>query len=186
MGRDLRAEELVERLSARADDPAWSSLPVFPPLPRMGDATRLHQHAGLAYAHAHWALPDHYVADPSRVHGWRRLARRAKRAAASVVFRALRRYLHEERELLGHLVRLNDAMAARCDALSDAYDRLAEELDDRLGMVTQSIEELMVQLHHRTMADRASKEKGPTADAGTNHVGVPARAELGTRDPHGA
>ncbi len=34
------------------------------------------------------------------------------------MFRALARYLHEERELLGHLVRMNDALARRCDELA--------------------------------------------------------------------
>ncbi len=76
----------------------------------------------LDYLHTHWALPDQ--PDPAAGRG---LRGRLRGMSGRLVFGALGRYLREERELLAHLVRLNDALSARCDELADRCQQLADQ-----------------------------------------------------------
>jgi hypothetical protein len=52
--------------------------------------------------------------------------------AGRLTFRALGRYLHEERELLAHMVRMNEALARRCDELARAIaDRQVADAENQ-------------------------------------------------------
>ncbi len=117
----------------------WAPSPTEP-LPRPDPADPLRAHAGLSYAHQHWALPDSPLADspladsppadspPARATG---LRGRLRALVAAQVFGSLNSYLRQERELIGNLVRLNDSMAQRCDDLTEEVEALRAELDRR-------------------------------------------------------
>jgi len=62
------------------------------------------------------------------------------------VFYAFRHYLQAERDLIGHLVRLNDDLAERCDELTEAHRELLDELDSRFADAATSQEKLATML----------------------------------------
>ncbi|HUY65005.1 MAG TPA: hypothetical protein VMV14_10895 [Acidimicrobiales bacterium] len=111
---DLDPRELLERLHADRRLPAWD-----PPAPSPALAgwrqRPMRDEEPLEYLHGHWALPEQF--DPATAGGgWRgRLVGLFGRLA----FRVLGPYLHSERELLARVVRMNDALARRCDELAD-------------------------------------------------------------------
>ena len=48
-----------------------------------------------------------------------------------LTFRVLGRYLREERELLAHMVRVNEALERRCDELTLRCQQLNQDMIDR-------------------------------------------------------
>ena len=135
----LGASELVEQVRERANRLAWTP-PAHEPLERTLDRPRLHDHPGLTYAHRHWALPDHSSETGRGPKAW------VRRIVGRFVFYALRHYLQEERDLIGHLVRLNDDLAQRCDELTEAHRELLDELDHRFSDAATSQEKLATML----------------------------------------
>jgi hypothetical protein len=139
----LRADELVQQVRERADRMALSPT-VHQPLARVLKPWRLQDHEGLDYAHHHWTLPDTYV------EARRGLRARVRRVVGRLVFVVLGKYLREERELMGHLLRLNDAMAKRCDELGDAHRGLLEQLDGRFSEIAVSQQKLATMFNRGT------------------------------------
>lgn len=135
----LRASELVEQVKERANRLVWTP-PVHEPLERTLERRRLHDHPGLSFAHRHWALPDHSSESGGGPKAW------VRRVVGRFVFYALRHYLQAERDLMGHLVRLNDDLAKRCDELTEAHGELLDELDSRFSGAATSQERLATML----------------------------------------
>jgi len=102
--------EFLERLQGEHRTLRWAPLP--PAVPGQWGDHPLAGTESLRYLQEHWTLPDGPDAPGKGVRG------RLSTIVTRLVFRALGRYLHEERELLGHLVRMNDALARRCDELA--------------------------------------------------------------------
>jgi len=100
----------LERLQGEHQTLRWSPLP--PEFPEQWRQVPLAGSESLRYLHEHWVLTDAPAGSGGGVRG------RLASVAGRVVFRALARYLQDERELLGHLVRMNDALARRCDELA--------------------------------------------------------------------
>ncbi|HUC38183.1 MAG TPA: hypothetical protein VMR97_13800 [Acidimicrobiales bacterium] len=109
----LDPRELLESLRREHRALRWE------PLLPSDELHRWHEHPmrdeeSLAYLHRHWRLPDSF-SKPGATEGFRdRIARRL----GGLMFRTLQPYLHAERELMANLVRMNDALAKRCDDLA--------------------------------------------------------------------
>jgi hypothetical protein len=99
--------------------------------------------ADLAYLHEHWTLPDSF--DPGVAGGG--LRGRVVSAIGRVTFRVIGPYLREERALLGHLVRVNDALEQRCDALTLRCEQLEQDMVDRQVAEASNLAELALWLH---------------------------------------
>jgi len=96
----------------------------------------------LAYLHERWAASASVGRSAKGLRG------RLRRIVARVVFSVLRQQLDEERELRAHLVRLSDALATRCDELTDAYEHLLVETDERYRQVASGLVETATTLDH--------------------------------------
>lgn len=106
-------------MTARPGDGPWA--PYVPgPLPSGPHPERVHNHPDLGFLHAHWLLP----VPGTQGRGWRRLVARLAMAVLGPYFAA-------ESELIGAMVRVDDALAARCDELAAEIDVLRRELDRR-------------------------------------------------------
>lgn len=117
----LSPGEFLRHLQGEHQSFHWAPVTPAPATQRWRDDP-LAGDESLQYLHQHWVLPDQ--ASP-RGRGLRgRLASRV----GKVTFRVLTRYLDEERDLLGHMVRMNEALARRCDelALTVADQQVAE------------------------------------------------------------
>jgi hypothetical protein len=141
VGRELRADELVAELRDKADQLAWMPQTIKS-LSNTEMSGELASSADLEYLHHHWQLSAAAVGPSKGLRG------RLRRIAARVVFGVLRESMAEERELRAHLVRLNDALATRCDELTDAYERLLVEIDDRYREVASGLVEVATTVDH--------------------------------------
>ncbi|HXP32683.1 MAG TPA: hypothetical protein VN820_01645 [Acidimicrobiales bacterium] len=148
----LEVDGFVRRIKERADQLAWTP-PIPEPLERSIDDRRLQEHPGLDYAHRHWALPDQ-PSDPGQG-----VLARGRGVFGRWVFHALAHYLHDERQLVSHLVQLNDALAKRCDELAQAHRALLQELDGRFA------EAATTQEHLARAVERPARP--PAGDGGT-------------------
>lgn len=112
---ELDPRELLERLHADKRTLVWT------PLAPAGNLVTWRQRPmrdeeALEYLHRHWALPD----QPDAAVAGRGLRGRLVAVFARLAFRVMGPYLRSERELFAHLVRMNDALARRCDELAEA------------------------------------------------------------------
>jgi hypothetical protein len=119
-------EQFLEQLKAEHKVLLWEPLP--PDRSREVRANPdLHNRESLEYLHHHWALPD--AMDPADAGGG--LRGKVIGAFGRLTFRVLGRYLHQERDVLAHLVRVNEALEQRCDELTVRCQQLHEEMVDR-------------------------------------------------------
>lgn len=128
---ELDPQELLERLHADKRALVWEPLAPSSWLITWRQRPMRDEEA-LEYLHRHWALPD----GPDPVTFARGPRGRLVALFARLAFRVLGPYLRSERELLAHMVRMNDALARRCDELADtvAERQTAEaENDARLA-----------------------------------------------------
>jgi len=116
--------------------------------------------ADLAYLHGHWTLPDTF--DPAAAGGGVR--GRLVTLIGRMTFRVLGPYLREERELLGHLVRINDALEQRCDALTLRCEQLEQDVVDRQVDEAANLAELALWLHLDPPYRTPAHEKPGVAD----------------------
>jgi hypothetical protein len=102
-----------------------------------------HNRDSLEYLHRHWTLPDQFepgdagFGPKGRVLG----------LFGRLTFRVLGRYLREERELLGHIVRVNEGLEQRCDELMRRNQQLSKDLVDRQVAEARNQAKLAVWLH---------------------------------------
>ncbi len=108
----LDPREFLERLQGEHRTLRWAPLP--PEETALGwSGHPMAVEESLHYLHGHWTLPDHVsAAAGGGVRG------RIAGLVGKLTYRALGRYLREERELLGHMVRMNELLARRCDELA--------------------------------------------------------------------
>lgn len=111
--RAVDARELLDRVRQENRAARWLPLPPTD-LPATRNPAR--EDESLYYLHKHWALPDTF--DGSTAGGG--IKGRMLRFLGKLTFRVLGPYLREERELLAHMVRSNEALARRCDELTQA------------------------------------------------------------------
>lgn len=129
----------------------------------------------LDYLHRHWVLPD---GSATGVGGGARGM--LVRAAGRVVFRVLGPYLREERELLGHLVRLNDALVKQCDQLAERCQELADRAVDRQLAEAANLTDLAVWLD-ATLGTQSRGDQEETAPTEPESNGI-ARSRSPGRD----
>ena len=128
---ELDPQELLERLHDDKRSLVWTPLS---PSDRLivWRQRPMRDEEALEYLHQHWTLPD----GPDAATFGGGLRGRLVGLFARLAFRVLGPYLRSERELLAHMVRMNDALARRCDELADtvAERQTAEaENDARLA-----------------------------------------------------
>jgi hypothetical protein len=117
--------EVLKQLKAEHRVLPWEPLP--PDKMRTIDAGQARNRAALEYLHHHWTLPDSY--DPAAGGGG--VKGKVIGAVGRLTFRVLGPYLHAERELLSHLVRVNEGLEKRCDELTLRCEQLNQDMVDR-------------------------------------------------------
>jgi hypothetical protein len=126
----LDARELLARIESEQRSGRWT-----PPPPEDLTAllTPMQADRELQALHDRWALPDR-VAPGQAGSGWKGLV---LRPFGRLVFRVLGPYLGAERELLAQMVRTLDALARRCDELTEAMARRqAAEAESQARLAT--------------------------------------------------
>ena len=112
----LDARELLARVESERRSDRWTP---SPPEDLTALLTPMQADHELRALHDRWALPDR-LASVQAGSGWKRLL---LRPFGRIVFRVLGPYLGAERELLAQMVRTLDALARRCDELTEAMAR---------------------------------------------------------------
>lgn len=159
-GSQYDPEEILEALRASHRALPWE--PLAPEVPRASaPSDQARSDESLRYLHAHWALPDHY--DPTTGGGGVR--GRIVGLLGRAVFRVLGPYLRSEREVLSHLVRVNDALEKRCDELTERCAVLSQDMVNRQVAEARNQAELAVWLH-ATVASSDQPASGATTTSG--------------------
>ncbi len=138
----LDPEEFLRRLKAEHQVLRWEPLPPQNPQPFSGSG-QVRSRDSLDYLHANWALPDSY--DPAMVGG----GGRGKLIGlfGRLTYRVLGPYLRKERDLLAHLVRVNEALERRCDDLAARVQQLNEDILRRQTDEARNQAKLALWLH---------------------------------------
>jgi hypothetical protein len=131
--RQLKAEHKVLR---------WEPLP--PATPRQpSNSGPTPTRASLEYLHANWALPDTY--DSAEAGGGTR--GKVLGLFGRMTYRVLSPYLRKERDLLSHVVRVNEALERRCDDLAAQLQELKNEMLVRQADEARNQAKLALWLH---------------------------------------
>ena len=120
-------EAVLARLKAEHRILAWEPLPPVK-MRQYADGSQVRSRAALEYLHHHWALPDTF--DPATAVGGGPKAK-VVGLFGRLTYRVLGPYLREERDLLSHLVRVNEALEKRCDELVLRCEQLNQDMVDR-------------------------------------------------------
>jgi hypothetical protein len=139
---ELDPEMLLRQLKARNQVLQWEPIPPRPPRPGVGTEQQRSRES-LDYLHANWALPDAF--DPATVGGDTK--GKALGLFGRLTFRVLGPYLRRERDLLSHLVRVNEALESRCDALTARVEQMAEDDFRRQEAEAANLARLALWLH---------------------------------------
>jgi hypothetical protein len=109
----INPEELLERLKKEQAGLRWAPLP---PSDGLAEWRKwpVRSELSLDYLHRHWVLPDQF--DPSTAGTG--IKAKIIHLFGRLVFRVLGPYMRLERELLSHMVRMNDSLARRCDEIT--------------------------------------------------------------------
>jgi len=152
---DLDPEVILERLRADQHILQWQPLPPDPRNgPRGGEQAR--NRGSLEYLHRNWALPDQF--EPAVAGGG--LRGRVIGLFGRLTYRVLGPYLRQERELLAHVVRVNEALEQRCDELTLRCQQLNQDFLDRQVAESRNLTELALWLH---LDHPAPDDRGPAA-----------------------
>jgi hypothetical protein len=160
----LDTEELLERLRTEHMLLWWEPLP--PDTVKSEKRTdQARSPESLSYVNANWQLPDHFEPDPSR----RGLKGRIVAAIGRISYSVLRPYFKAERDFLSHVVRINNALEARCDELTLRCDQLSHDMLARQAAEARNLTKLAVILHlvqpvaetGQAAAEPADAERGP-------------------------
>jgi hypothetical protein len=114
MEDELNPREVIEQLRIHHAHLQWAPLP---PQPKIGDWTphELITNESLAFLHANHQLPDPDDADT----GGKGLRARLQRRSLRRTMEVLTPRMKAEQDLLVSLIRVTDALARRCDELSE-------------------------------------------------------------------
>jgi hypothetical protein len=134
-------EELLQRIRTEHRALRWGPLPPDPVRPG-GVGEQVRSPESLDYLHHNWMLPNSFE-DPGRP------GLRAKVASrlGNFVYWVLGPYFRAERDLLSHVVRVNDALEKRCDELTNRILELRHQVADRQVAEARNQAELAVWLH---------------------------------------
>jgi hypothetical protein len=138
----LDPQEFLEHLKAEHQVLQWEPLPPDDPA-RVQATDQTRTRSSLEYLHRHWALPDAF--DPADVGGGVR--GRIVSMFGRLTYRVLGRYLREERDLLAHVVRVNEALQRRCDELSQRCQQLGDDMVRRQAAEASNQAKLALWLH---------------------------------------
>ena len=149
-GPAIDPTEFLEQLKEGHQVLQWEPLPPPPPNRTIG-VEQDRNRASLEYLHHHWQLPHTYA--PEDTGGGAK--GRAVGLFGRLTFRVLGRYLREERDLLSHMVQVNEALERRCDQLTLLIQQLHTEVLNRQVAEARNQAVLAVWLHSRLPADAA-------------------------------
>ena len=152
-------EELLQRIRTEHRQLRWTPLPPDP-VGSAGTGEQVRSQEGLDYLHRNWMLPDSYE-DPGRPGVRAKVSARLGR----FVYLVLGPYLRAERDLLAHMVRVNDALEKRCDELTNRMLELRQQVADRQVAEARNLAELAVWLH------QALPDRDGTTDDGSPTTG---------------
>jgi hypothetical protein len=122
----LDPNEFLDRLKAEHQVLRWEPLPPNKYSSSSG-GEQSRSGGSLDYLHKHWALPDSFHPEDAGGGPKGRLVSLFGR----LTYRVLGRYFREERELLGHFVRISEALERRCDALTLRVNEMNLEMIKR-------------------------------------------------------
>lgn len=138
----LDPQEFLERLKEEHQVLRWEPLPPNKPRPSSG-GEQSRSGSSLDYLHKHWALPDSFHAEDAGRGPKGRLVSLFGR----LTYRVLGRYFREERDLLGHVVRISEALERRCDALTLRMQEMNLEMVRRQAAEAENLAILAAWLH---------------------------------------
>jgi hypothetical protein len=119
-------EEYLQRLKSEHRVLRWAPLPPDDAPASIKNDQALNK-SSLDYLHQHWALPDSF--DASAAGGGTR--GKIVGLFGRLTYRVLGPYFREERGLLAHLVRVNEALEQRCTDLTSFCEQLSQDMIDR-------------------------------------------------------
>ena len=149
-------EEFLRRLKEEHRTLQWEPLPAEGI--RASDTSQARNRTSLEYLHAHWVLPEEF--DPADAGGG--IRGRILSLFARLTFQVLVRYLHDERLLLAHMVRVNQALEQRCDALTLRLQQLNQDMIDRQVAEAANQAKLALWLHLEPPGTTPSPEPSVT------------------------
>ncbi len=147
-------EEFLRRLKDEHRTLQWEPLP--PEVIRTSEVSQARNRASLEYLHSHWVLPESFDPDDAG----RGIRGRMLSLFARLTFQVLVRYLHDERQLLSHMVRVNQALEQRCDALTLQLQQLNQDMIDRQVAEAANQAKLALWLHLEPPGTTPSTEPG--------------------------
>ena len=154
----LDPTELLERLRSEHETLHWE--PLAPDEARHATDGLNGERSSLDYLHRHWALPDQF--DPEEAGGgWRR---RILVLFGRLTYRVLGPYFRQERDLLAHMVQVNEGLERRCDELTLRCRQLGEDFLDRQVAESRNLTELALWLNFAhpltTTSSEVEEKKG--------------------------
>ena len=156
-GTEFKPEEILEQLRARNRVLRWQPLPAD-----MGRTSTENEQArnrgSLDYLHRNWVLPHKF--DPVVAGGGFR--GRLIALFGRLSYRVLSPYLQQERELLGHLVRISETLERRCDELTLRGQQLQQDFLDRQVAEARNLTELALWLYVESPDNRAEPNGSDT------------------------
>ena len=152
----LDPQEFLEQLKAQHQVLQWEPLPPDDPA-RIKDSEQTRTRGSLEYLHRHWTLPDDF--DPAEA-GAGGIRGKIVTMFGRLTYRVLAPYLHEERDLLGHIVRVNEALQRRCDELSLRCQQIQDEMLRRQAAEASNQAKLALWLHLEPPATMGSSGDG--------------------------
>lgn len=151
-------QEFLDRL--RADHQVLRWEPLAPDAVRRPiDSHQVKSGESLEYLHRHWILPDAFdaAAAPPGVRG------RLVRFFGRLTYRVLSPYFSQERDLLAHMVRVNDALERRCDELTGRIQQLNQDMVERQVAEARNQAALAVWLHAQPPAPSPAEDGAPSS-----------------------
>ncbi len=137
----LDPEEILNRLRDEHKVLAWAPLPPDEE-PVSGDEV-IRNRDSLEYLHHHWTLPDSF--DPSDAGTG--IRGRLVALFGRLTYRVLGRYMTEERNLLAHVVQVNEALEQRCNELSLRCEQISTNILNRQAAEAANQAKLALWLH---------------------------------------
>jgi hypothetical protein len=154
-------EEYLQRLKAEHRVLRWAPLPPNHTRASIKNDQALNK-SSLDYLHQHWALPDSF--DPTAAGGGTR--GKIVGLFGRLTYRVLGPYFREERGLLAHLVRVNEALEQRCTDLTAFCEQLSQDMIDRQVAEAENQTKLAILLDVESPAvkglDRDGNGPGPS------------------------
>jgi hypothetical protein len=154
----LEPEELLQRLKVQHRVLQWGPVPPDEPR-RFKEIDHSRSKRSLEFLHQHWAIPDTF--DPASAGGGVR--GKVMSLFGRMTYRVLNPYFREERDLLAHLVRVNEALEQRCEDLALRYQQLSEDILDRQVAEAENLTELALWLNREPHRPEAAE----TGEIGT-------------------